>query len=56
MYHDLGPTTANTIVGFLSAVVDNIPVMFAVLTMDPVIILGYGASIACHLLLNAELM
>ncbi len=36
MYHDLGPTVANTIVGLLSAIVDNIPVMFAVLTMDPV--------------------
>ncbi len=35
MYLDLGPTTANIIVGFLSAIVDNIPVMFAVLTMDP---------------------
>lgn len=105
MYHDLGPTTANTIVGFLSAVVDNIPVMFAVLTMDPVmsdgqwllvtltagvggsmlsigsaagvalmgtargiytfgahlkwtpmIILGYAASIGCHLFINARLM
>ncbi len=33
MYHDLGATWANVIVGFLSAVVDNIPVMFAVLTM-----------------------
>jgi len=36
MYLDLGPTTANVLVGFLSAIVDNIPVMFAVLTMDPV--------------------
>lgn len=36
MYLDLGPTTANVLVGILSAVVDNIPVMFAVLTMDPV--------------------
>jgi NhaD family Na+/H+ antiporter len=35
MYLDLGPTTANIIVGFLSAIVDNIPVMFAVLTMMP---------------------
>ena len=105
MYHDLGPTTANTIVGFLSAIVDNIPVMFAVLTMDPVmskgqwllvtltagvggsmlsigsaagvalmgtargiytfgahlkwtpvIMLGYGASIICHLFINAKFM
>ncbi len=36
MYHDLGATSANIIIGILSAVVDNIPVMFAVLTMDPV--------------------
>lgn len=35
MYTDLGPTTANIIVGVLSAIVDNIPVMFAVLTMNP---------------------
>ena len=35
MYMDLGPTTANVLVGILSAIVDNIPVMFAVLTMDP---------------------
>jgi len=34
-YTDLGPTWANILVGILSAVVDNIPVMFAVLTMDP---------------------
>ncbi|MCP4706739.1 MAG: sodium:proton antiporter, partial [candidate division Zixibacteria bacterium] len=35
MYGDLGPTTANVLVGFLSAIIDNIPVMFAVLTMLP---------------------
>ncbi len=35
MYGDLGPTTANILVGILSAIVDNIPVMFAVLTMQP---------------------
>ena len=35
MYHGLGHTTANVLVGILSAVIDNIPVMFAVLTMDP---------------------
>jgi Na+/H+ antiporter NhaD/arsenite permease-like protein len=34
-YHDLGPTFANVMVGILSAIVDNIPVMFAVLTMNP---------------------
>ncbi|CAG0889451.1 unnamed protein product [Cyprideis torosa] len=105
LYHDLGPTTANVLVGILSAVVDNIPVMFAVLTMEPhmshgqwllvtlcagvggsmlsigsaagvalmgtargaytfgahlkwtpIILLGYAASIVCHLFLNAHLM
>ncbi|GAB4392891.1 MAG: sodium:proton antiporter NhaD [Gammaproteobacteria bacterium] len=43
LYTDLGAnfsaihsaTPANIIVGFLSAIVDNIPVMFAVLTMNP---------------------
>ncbi len=35
LYVDLGPTTANIIIGALSAIVDNIPLMFAVLTMDP---------------------
>ena len=35
LYSDLGSTNANIIIGVLSAVVDNIPLMFAVLTMDP---------------------
>jgi len=35
MYDGLGHTTANVLVGILSAIIDNIPVMFAVLTMDP---------------------
>jgi NhaD family Na+/H+ antiporter len=35
MYGELGATTANILVGLLSALVDNIPVMFAVLTMNP---------------------
>jgi Na+/H+ antiporter NhaD/arsenite permease-like protein len=35
MYGDLGATTANIIVGILSALIDNIPVMFAVLSMLP---------------------
>jgi NhaD family Na+/H+ antiporter len=105
LYLGLGATTANVIVGVLSAIVDNIPVMFAVLTMQPdmshgqwllvtltagvggsllsigsaagvalmgaargvytfnahlkwtpVIALGYGASILCHLIINARLM
>jgi NhaD family Na+/H+ antiporter len=35
MYNQWGATTANIVVGVLSAIVDNIPVMFAVLTMNP---------------------
>jgi len=35
LYVDLGATYANFIVGILSAIVDNIPVMFAVITMNP---------------------
>lgn len=34
MYVDLGATWANVLVGLLSAIVDNIPVMFAVLSME----------------------
>lgn len=40
MYTGLGPTWANVLVGVLSAIVDNIPVMFAVLTMNPDMSLG----------------
>ncbi len=35
MYNQWGATNANIAVGVLSAIVDNIPVMFAVLTMNP---------------------
>ena len=35
LYDGLGPEAANIIIGVLSAIVDNIPLMFAVLTMDP---------------------
>ncbi|MGB5245330.1 MAG: sodium:proton antiporter NhaD [Woeseia sp.] len=34
-YLELGPTTANVLVGIVSAIVDNIPVMVAVLHMSP---------------------
>jgi NhaD family Na+/H+ antiporter len=40
MYIDWGATQANVVVGLLSAVVDNIPVMFAVLTMMPDMSMG----------------
>ncbi len=35
MYTGLGPTWANIMVGIASAIIDNIPVMYAVLTMQP---------------------
>lgn len=35
LYEGLGPTAANVLVGVVSAVVDNVPVMFAVLSIDP---------------------
>ena len=35
MYTQWGATSANVVVGILSAIVDNIPVMFAVLSMNP---------------------
>jgi NhaD family Na+/H+ antiporter len=40
MYIDYGPTYANIAVGVMSAIVDNIPVMFAVLSMNPDMELG----------------
>ena len=40
MYVQLGATYANVLVGILSAIIDNIPVMFAVLTMMPDMDLG----------------
>lgn len=104
LYGQFGPTIANITIGLLSAVVDNIPLMFAVLTMDPAmshgqwllvtltagvggsllavgsaagvalmgigkgqytfmghlkwtwaVALGYAASVAVHLILNASL-
>ncbi len=35
LYDQYGATVANCSVGFISAVLDNVPVMFAVLKMDP---------------------
>lgn len=104
VYGNLGPTVSNILVGFASAILDNIPVMFAVLEMNPemslgqwllitltagvggsmlaigsaagvavmgqargvytffrhlkwswTIVIGYAASVACHLWLNASL-
>ena len=40
MYTQWGATEANIAVGVLSAIVDNIPVMFAVLTMQPDMSMG----------------
>lgn len=39
-YEQMGATTANVVIGALSAVLDNIPLMFAVLTMQPDMSLG----------------
>jgi Na+/H+ antiporter NhaD/arsenite permease-like protein len=40
LYEGLGPTAANVLVGLVSAVVDNVPVMFAVLSMEPALSRG----------------
>ncbi|PQJ70870.1 sodium:proton antiporter [Vibrio jasicida] len=40
MYTEWSPIWANVMVGILSAIVDNIPVMFAVLTMEPTMSMG----------------
>jgi Na+/H+ antiporter NhaD/arsenite permease-like protein len=40
LYGGLGPTAANVLVGIVSAVLDNIPLMYAVLTMQPDMTLG----------------
>ncbi len=39
-YGQLGPTTANVLIGLLSAVLDNIPMMVAVLQMNPDMSIG----------------
>lgn len=40
IYGTMNPTTANILVGFASAIFDNIPIMFAVLQMEPDMVLG----------------
>ena len=35
LYGDLGATTANVLIGLMSAILDNIPIMVAVLQMNP---------------------
>lgn len=35
IYGEMGPTVANVLIGILSAFIDNIPMMYAVLTMNP---------------------
>ncbi len=40
LYIGLGATTANIVIGILSAVVDNIPLTYAVITMRPAMSLG----------------
>jgi Na+/H+ antiporter NhaD/arsenite permease-like protein len=36
LYADLGLMAANVLIGVLSAVVDNIPLIFAVLSVNPI--------------------
>ncbi|MGY3929590.1 Na+/H+ antiporter NhaD [Aeromonas encheleia] len=40
LYAGGDPTRANVVIGLLSSVIDNIPVMFAVLSMDPEMVTG----------------
>ncbi len=40
LYADLGPTAANILIGIASAVIDNIPIMYAVLSMEPSMDIG----------------
>ncbi|MBP7983728.1 MAG: sodium:proton antiporter NhaD, partial [Chromatiaceae bacterium] len=40
LYVDLGPTLANILIGLMSAILDNIPIMFAVLSMNPDMSMG----------------
>ncbi len=40
MYVNLGPTYANILVGVLSAIIDNIPIVYAVLTAHPSMDMG----------------
>jgi Na+/H+ antiporter NhaD/arsenite permease-like protein len=40
LYGDLGATPANVLIGVVSAVIDNIPIMYAVLSMNPDMSLG----------------
>lgn len=40
LYGGLGPTVANVIIGLLSGIIDNIPLTFAVITMNPAMGLG----------------
>lgn len=39
LYNDLGAVTAGILIGLVSAIIDNIPVMYAVLTMKPEMLL-----------------
>ncbi|MGE5706883.1 MAG: sodium:proton antiporter NhaD [Bacteroidota bacterium] len=40
LYGGLGATAANTLIGLLSAVIDNIPIMVAVISMNPAMPVG----------------
>jgi Na+/H+ antiporter NhaD/arsenite permease-like protein len=49
IYGELGPTTANVLVGVMSAIVDNIPIMVAVLEMHPTMDTQLASAAACYL-------
>jgi Na+/H+ antiporter NhaD/arsenite permease-like protein len=40
LYAGLGPSLANVLIGLASAVIDNVPIMFAILSMNPDMALG----------------
>ena len=50
IYGGLGATNANIVIGLISAVVDNIPVMFAVLSMMPDMSVGQWMLVTLSLI------
>jgi hypothetical protein len=44
LYEGLAPTATNVLLGLVSAVIDNVPVMFAVLSIDPTMSRARGCS------------
>jgi len=56
LYSQWDPTSANVVLGIISAVIDNIPVMFAVLTMDPLMSHGHWLLITLTAGVGGSLM